>query len=199
MSTTSPVASHVAEFLSQSTRNSSKEDLPSSSVSDEETQFLGQNEKRDDVERAEKPPQKDKKKQEDRTQFFIWIVVNTLATIGIVRAHHWQLHRTVLTKAGLHKQGRLLRPQAPIESIDICRLSFHRHGADVVCRHKTVNRHVHVLSGELHQHDTTESRHVFERRPAESLTRVLIRGILSDRPGIADTADRDHQSAVLWH
>ena len=86
MSFTPPVAVHVISLLAQSTQSSSDDGLPSSPGSDEETQFLGQVEKEDDVEKAEALPAKEEKKPEGRTQFFVWIVVNTLATIGIVRA-----------------------------------------------------------------------------------------------------------------
>lgn len=86
--------SHVAKLLSQSTQHSSEEDLPSLSISDEETQFLGQDEKQDDIEKAEAPPPKDEEKQESRRQFLLWIVVNTLATIGIVRSCECQMSCT---------------------------------------------------------------------------------------------------------
>jgi hypothetical protein len=81
----SPVADHVANLLVQSTLNSSEEDLPSPFISDEdETQFIGQDERRDDIEKAEMLPIVEPKKQKRRTLFFVWVVVNTLATIGIV-------------------------------------------------------------------------------------------------------------------
>ena len=93
MSTKSPVASHLTSLLSQSAQNSS-EDLPSSSISDEETQFLGQDKERDDIEKSEILPSHNEKKQESRTQFFIWFVINTLATIGIVRARNGHVNGT---------------------------------------------------------------------------------------------------------
>jgi hypothetical protein len=81
----SPVADHVASLLVQSTLNSSEDDLHSPSISDEdETQFVGQDEKKDDIEKAEVLPMVEPKKQEGRTLIFVWVVVNTLATIGIV-------------------------------------------------------------------------------------------------------------------
>lgn len=83
MPPTTPVANHVANLLVQSTLSRLNEDLPSSPISEEDTQFIGQDEKKEDVEKAEISSLQEPRKQ-GGTQFFLWIVVNTLATIGIV-------------------------------------------------------------------------------------------------------------------
>lgn len=84
MSSIPPVAAHAVSLLARSTRSSFEENLPSSPGTDGKTQFLRQDEKEEDVEKAEVPPAKEEKKQGDKTRFFLWIVVNTLATICIV-------------------------------------------------------------------------------------------------------------------
>ena len=91
MSTTSPVASHVAKLFSQGAENSSEEDLPSSSISDDETHFLGKQEEKEDVEKAETHTPNNEKTIEGRTRFLVWIVINSLATIGIVRVRPEQM------------------------------------------------------------------------------------------------------------
>ena len=191
MSTTSPVASHVAKLFSQGTQNSSEEDLPSSSISDEETHFLGQEEEKEDVEKAKTLAPNNEKIHEGRTRFLVWIVVNTLATIGIVRVRHGQTY-FILTERGVHEQGHLRRPQAPAEPVNIRRFPLHHHRADFVCCLKTIYQHVHTISSELRQHDTIEPCNVFECGLAEPLISILLRRILPDRPRIADAIYRNH-------
>ena len=82
----------------------------------------------------------------------IWIIINILATIGIVRSETdiRDLSREAHISAGLHKQSHLLNTEFPHDTIGIRSIPLLRHWSHTICSVPTSPQQVQAQEPATH-------------------------------------------------
>lgn len=125
-----------------------------------------------------------------------WMVVNTLATIGIVRLRclPWytgeKLTRWLL---GIHQQGDILLRAVEVGAADVCRLPLLHHLVDSLHPVSPVARDVRPAPDSHPRNHPAVCRHVAQRHPAEPIPGLLFRHLLPGGPNPAYAASRPHE------
>jgi hypothetical protein len=108
----------------------------------------------------------------------IWMVVNTLATIGIVSLRMVSEEVSTNFFSGLYQQGHLLRSIVKAGTTDLRCFPLLHNMAHSVHTFAASIRHVRPKESCDQGNNTTGHRHVFERYPSESFPRVFDSHIL---------------------
>ena len=160
----------------------------------------------DDVERAGLLPAE---QQEEKAQPVvtdnsmrtagIWMVVNTLATIGIVSLCDGRRAFILLIVCftGLHEQGTLLRPLLEARTTYLRRLSFLHNMAYSIHTFPAPIRDVRTKTSCDQRDHPPGNRHGHERHPSEPLPRILDSHILPSGADPTYTYGGSHELCAL--
>lgn len=157
----------------------------------------------DDVERAgllpadqqEKPQAPAQETYSTRTAI-IWMVVNTLATIGIVSAA-LSISTTHLTCVGFYEQSNLLRPYVEARTAFLRCLPFLHNMAYAVHTFETKIRNVRAQESCDPGDHSSGDHNVPKCHPAQPLPRLLDRHILPSSQNLTYTRGGSHELRSL--
>lgn len=138
-----------------------------------------------------------------------WMVVNTLATIGIVRLRLFSPVGTLvgwlvgwlyaLTRwlLGVHQQGDIFVPAVEAGAADVCRLPLLHHLVDPLRPVPPVARVIRPASDGHQRNHPALCRHVAQRHPSEPVAGVLLRHLLPGGPDHAHADSRPHELRLV--
>lgn len=145
----------------------------------------------------------------NRTLLTIWMVVNTVATIGIVSDRSssdkcigaepfiGRIPNISFFYAGVCKQGHLQRPFIPTMSMRFCSLPFLRHRSYPLRPFSAVFRPLRAKAPPRTNNASSRHRHVPQHCPNECLSRHLDHHILPNCPNSTYSCDCSSKLHVL--